>query len=188
MAQKRSLDSANGSSSSKRVYPTVADEIELSKISEAQPKATVHGVVVGLSPLKDNRAATLKWFDGEITDNESVVHFVSFDSRLWQAMDKSREEKSAIVLKNFSIQKSRHTLNFEIIANKTKVDSSPCKFQLDDTVDRHASIKVVAISKACKLSPGSLVSMMVKIQCVNAPEELLRSDKQSRHQTGLHNC
>ena len=56
--------------------PTVADEIELSKISEAQPKATAHGVVFGLSPLKDSRIATLKWFDGENTD-ESVMHFIS---------------------------------------------------------------------------------------------------------------
>ena len=180
MAQKRRLDSANGSSPSKRVCPTVGDEIELSKISEVQPKATIHGVVVGLSPLKDNRAATLKWFDGEIADSESVVHFVSFDSRLWQAMDKSREEKSAIALRNCSIQRSRRTLDFEIVANdRTKVVSSPRKFQLDGTVDRHASIKVLSISEACKLSPGSLVSMMVKIQSVDAPVEILRSDKQT---------
>ena len=76
MAQKRSLESAKRSSPSKRVYPTVGDEVELSKISEAQSKATVHGVVVGLSPLKDNRAGTLKWFDGEIADDDSVVYFV----------------------------------------------------------------------------------------------------------------
>ena len=38
---------------------------------------------------------------------------------------------------------------------------------------------MLSISEACKLSPKSLVSMMVKIKTVNPPEELLRSDKQS---------
>lgn len=38
---------------------------------------------------------------------------------------------------------------------------------------------MLSISKACKLSPGSLVSMMVKIQSVDAPVEILRSDKQT---------
>ena len=109
------------------------------------------------------------------------MHFVSFDSRLWHVMDKSHEERSPVVLKNCSIQKSRHTLDLEIVANdKTKVDSSPRKFQLDDNVYRHASIKVLAISEACKLSLGSLVLIMMKIQSVKPPEELLRK---SRHQT-----
>ena len=177
MAQKRKLDSAKGSGPSKRVCPATGDEVELSKISEAQPKATIHGVVVGISPVKDNRAQTKKWFDGEIADDESVVHFVSFDSRLWHAMDKSREERSAVVLKNCSIQKSRRTLNFEILANEsTKVDSSPRKFKIDDKVDRHACIRILSVTEACKLSPGSLVSMIVKVKTVNVPEKLLKSD------------
>ena len=161
MAQKQSLESAKRSSPSKRICPTV------------------HGVVVGLSHLKDNRAGTLKWFDGEKADDDSVVHFVWFHSKLWNVMDKSHEEKSAVVMKNCSIQQSRRTLNFEIIANnRTKVDSSPRKFQVEGGVD-HAMIRVLSISEACKLSPKSLVSMMVKIKTVNPPEELLRSDKQS---------
>ena len=85
MAQKQSLDSAERSSPCKRVCPTVGDEVEISKILEAQPKATVHGVVVGLSPVKDNRTKTRKWFDGEIADSETVKHLVSFDSGLWHA-------------------------------------------------------------------------------------------------------
>lgn len=148
----------------------MGDEIELSKISEAQSKATVHGVVVRLSPLKDNLEGTLKWFDGEIAENQSVVHFVSFDTKLWNAMDKSHEEKSVVVMKNCSIQQSKRTLNFEIIANnRMKVDSSLRKFQVEGGVDRHATIKVLSISEACKLSPGSVVSMMVKIKTVNPP-------------------
>ena len=59
------------------------------------------------------------------------------------------------------------------------MDSSPRKVQVEGGVDRHATIKVLSISEACKLSPTSLVSMMVKITTVNPPEELLRSDKQS---------
>ena len=59
------------------------------------------------------------------------------------------------------------------------MDSSPWKFQLDDKVYHHASIKVLAISEACKLSLGSLVLIMVKVQSVKPQEELLRTDKQS---------
>ena len=133
--------------------------MEISKILEAQPKATVHGVVVGLSPVKDSRTKTRKWFDGEIANSETVKHFVSFDSRLWHAMDKSHEERSAIVLKNCSIQKSRRTLNFEIIANdKTKVDSSPRKFQLDDRVNRQVSIKVLAEAPSLRTRMTSYVT------------------------------
>ena len=99
MAQKRNLDSDSGSS---RLCPTFGDEVELSKISEMQSKATVHGVVIELSPVKDSRTKTRKWFDGEIADEQSAVHFVSFDPKLWQAMDKSREDKSVVALKNCS--------------------------------------------------------------------------------------
>ena len=125
--------------------------------------------------MKDNRTKTQKWFDGEIADELSAVHFLSFNPKLWQAMDKSRRDKSVVALKNCSIQKSRRTLNFEIIANKTKVDSSPRKF---DNVDRHTSIKTLCITEACKLSTGSIVSLMVKVSHVQPPEKLLRSDKQ----------
>ena len=84
-------------------------------------------------------------------------------------------KKSAVVMKNCSIQQSRRTLTFEIIANKrTKVDSSLQKFQVEGGVDRHATIKVLSISEACRLSPGSLVFIMVKIKTVTPPEELLQ--------------
>lgn len=43
--------------------------------------------------MKDDRAETLKWFDGEIADDESVVHFVSFDFKLWNAMDKLTKKR-----------------------------------------------------------------------------------------------
>ena len=83
--------------------------------------------------------------------------------------------KSAVVMKSCSIQQSRRTLNFEISGNnRTKLE-----FQVEGGVDRHAPIKVLSINEACTLSPGSLVSMLIKIKTVNPPKELLRSDKQS---------
>ena len=87
MAQKQSLDSAERSSPCKRVCPTVGDEVEISKILEAQPKATVHGVVVGLSPVKDNRKEMIWWWDCWQWDR----HFVSFDSGLWHANHVKKE-------------------------------------------------------------------------------------------------
>ena len=54
--------------SSSRVCSTTGDKVEISNICEAKWSATVHGVVLQLSPVKNNKLGTRKWFDGQICD------------------------------------------------------------------------------------------------------------------------
>ena len=93
--------------SSSRVCATTGDEVEISNVCEAKCSATVHGVVLQLSPVKNNKLGTRKWFDGQICDWKSVVRMVSYNAKHWGAMEKSKEQ-SPIALCNCSIQQSKH--------------------------------------------------------------------------------
>ena len=109
--------------------------MEISNVYEAKRSATVHSVVLQLSPLK-NKLGTRKWFDGQICDGKSVVHMVSYDAKRWGAMEKSKEEQSPIALCNCLIQQSKRTLGLEVmIANDgTEVVASLKKYKIDKSI------------------------------------------------------
>ena len=177
MAQKPDEGAAGPS----RVCATTGDEVEISSVCEAKRSATVHGVVLQLSPVKDNKLKSRKWFDGQICDGKSALRMVSYDAKLWGAMDKSREEQRPIALRNCSIQRSKRTLDLEVIANdNTEVTASPKKYKIDKSVlGSKPSVKLYSISEACKLAPGAIISVMAKVTVVKPPEKLLKKDRKT---------
>ena len=74
MAQENVQDGAKAGPS--RVCAT-GENVEISNIFEAKRNATVHGVMLQLSPVKDNKLKTREWFDGQICDGKFVVCMVS---------------------------------------------------------------------------------------------------------------
>ena len=139
----------------------------------------MHGVVLQLSPVK-NKLGMRKWFDGQICDGKSVVvRMVSYDTKHWGAMEKSKEEQSPIDLHNCSIQRSKRTLDLEVIANDgTEVAASPKKYKIDKSVflSSKPSMKLYSLAEACKLAPRAVISVMAKVTAVKPPEKLLKKD------------
>ena len=168
--------------SSSRVCSTTGDEVETSNVCEAKRSATVHGVVLQLFPVKNNKLGTRKWFDGQICDGKSVVRMVSYDTKHWGAMEKSKEEQSPIALRNCSIQRSKRTLDLEVIANDgTEVAASPKKYKIDKSIFLSSipSVKLYSLAEACKLAPRAVISDMAKVTAVNPPEKLVKKDRKT---------
>jgi hypothetical protein len=183
MAQKENTDKqvegAVGPSS--RLCATTGDEVEISNVCEAKRSATVHGVMLQLSPVKNKKLGTRKWFDGQICDGKSVLRMVSYDAKYWGAMEKSKEEQSPIALRNCTIQRSKRTLDLEVIANDgTEVAASPKKYKIVKSVlSSKPNVKLYSIVEACKLAPGATISIMAKVTGVKPPEKLLKKDRRT---------
>lgn len=96
-------------------------------------------------------------------------------------LEKSREEQTPIALRNCSIQRSKRTLDLEVIANDhTNITASPKKYKIDKSlVSPKVSCKLYSISEACKLAPGTMLSIMAKVTAVKPPEKLLKKDRQT---------
>ena len=78
-----------------------AVELEVSEIEESCDGATVHGVVVELSPVKaDRKDSAKKCFTGKLSDGEKNVRLVSFDPSSCAVFDKSCVNSSAVGVEN----------------------------------------------------------------------------------------
>ncbi len=99
-------------------------EYNVSEI-ESHDNATVHGLVVELSPVKESRNnPDCKYFNAKISDGKRVARFISFHPQLRQPMDKYRQESKSIALSACRIQTNKLDSNLEINGWPT-VQSSP---------------------------------------------------------------
>ena len=55
-------------------------ELEVSEINNEVSSATVHGVLVELSPIKKSR--DMEYFEGKVSDGKEVRRLVSFEPKL----------------------------------------------------------------------------------------------------------
>ena len=73
---------------------------------EEHSNATIHGVVVEISPTNASRKnPDVKYFSEKITDGKKVARVISFDPKLRSILVKSREEKTSLALVNCNVRK-----------------------------------------------------------------------------------
>lgn len=65
-------------------------ELDVSRIKKEESSATVHGVLVELSPMK-RRKSDVQYFEGKITDGKEVCRFVSFEPKLFKGNGEYKE-------------------------------------------------------------------------------------------------
>ena len=92
------------STSSKKSRFT-SEEVAINAISKPVPSATVHGVVMSLSPIKEGAKIRggRKYFDGQIADEERVVRLVGFELKLWNILHESCDKSKSVSLMNCTI-------------------------------------------------------------------------------------
>jgi len=62
---------------------------------EEEDNATVHGMVLEVSPVKQSRNnPEVKYFSAKISDGKKVARMISLETKLRSALEKSREECS----------------------------------------------------------------------------------------------
>ena len=161
-----------------------------SKITTPDEHATVTG---SLSPIKPSR-----YFDGELTDGESVVRLVGFDKAI------QRQLRIPVTLRNCQIQKNKFKDELEVVLKAhTKIEQSHEKFevldlktvesalislgQLDEIVEHQRvtiRIKVVKVNDALKVGTKTKQDVLVADNTGKATVTLWESNinalKQSR--------
>lgn len=76
-------------------------ELDVSDIKESCDSATVHGVVVELSPVKaSQKDSAKKYYTGKLSDGKKTVKLVSFDLSSHAVFDKSHANSSAVRVEN----------------------------------------------------------------------------------------
>ena len=77
-----------------------AANYEVSNMIE-EDSATVHGVVVELSPIKSSRNNPgVKFFNAKISDEKKSARMVSFEPKLWPSLETSQMEGSTVAIVN----------------------------------------------------------------------------------------
>ena len=98
---KRSLDFSQQPPTPNKRSKKADNPIPLSagKITAPDTNVTVNGIVACLSPLRPS-----KYFDGELTDGDTVIRFVGFRNEQRQMLHTFCEQKTPITLTNCQIQ------------------------------------------------------------------------------------
>ena len=66
-------------------------DVEVSEVESASARATVHGIITELSPVKSGRKnESIKYFNVKISDGKKSMRVVSFSPRIRNELEESR--------------------------------------------------------------------------------------------------
>ena len=144
-------------------------------VSELKPtiNATVHGVLVGISPMKDSKQKPdVKYFDGRISDGNTDARVVSFtsakvpqSSTLHHQFVKAHQEKTSIALTGCTIKPCKwNTEELEIVTNyKTEMQPSPKRFKINQDSSEPTGNGITPIAEAYNVRVGQTVTVKGKV-------------------------
>lgn len=155
---------------------------------EVQFGATVHGQLMGLSPVKSSkRNDSVKYFDGHLSDGKEICRIVSFAPKVRAEMEGFMEKGQSVSLVNCGIKRSKmESFNgplYDIhISEKTSIVSSPIKFDVGDEVRGKIIGNVVELEKMEMIgnivaNSGNKVAIKGKVISINDTVEIKSNDK-----------
>ena len=96
---------------------------------EPSTSAVVHGVISSLSPIKKGRKS--KYFHGCVSDGKRSMRFVSFSERQLDSMEKFKESKRPVELKDCQLKRAKRGDELEIVMkSSTAIAPSPEKINI----------------------------------------------------------
>lgn len=91
-----------------------------SKIISPEKNASVTGLITTLSPVKPNN-----YFDGELTDGDSVIRLVGFEKNKLSQLTPFADYRLPVTLKGCVIQKNKYKDEYEVVLKtNTKIVES----------------------------------------------------------------
>lgn len=161
---KRSLDFEPPKTPTK-FHKEEGSPLSPSKITDADQHATVSGLLTSISPIRP----TSRYFDGELTDGESVIRLVGFDKHKQQQLKSFCDFKVPVTLRDCLIQRNKFKNNLEVVLkSNTKIESSTQQFHVPDLKTVGSSI--INLSQLNDLHEHERVTVRVTILKVNKPE------------------
>ena len=99
-----------------------------STITTAGEHATVTGLLASLSPIKPTR-----YFDGELTDGQSVIRLVGFDKAKLRQLQPFSDYGVPVTLRNCLVQKNKFKDQLEVVLKThTTIEESHAQFDVTD--------------------------------------------------------
>lgn len=133
-------------------------------IKSEDPHATVHALVTSVSPITPSR-----FFEGELTDGDSIIRIVGFDKHQRQKIDNFCTKGIPITLKDCQIQTNTFKNKLEIvIKNYTVVEESDLHFKVSDP--KTVGSALVKLNQLDTLQEYDLVTVKVTVLKVHNPQ------------------
>lgn len=92
------------------------------EITGPQSHATINGMIASVSPIKPSKYSS-KYFDGELTDGDTIIRFVGFRREQRQLLHSFCEEKKPITIKNCQVQWNKDHLKV-VLKSTSQVELS----------------------------------------------------------------
>ena len=147
-----------------KVSKTDSPPLSPSTIQSPNTNATVHALIASLSPIKPSR-----YFDGELTDGDSVIRVVGFDKHHREKLHSFSDENVPITLKNCQIQLNRFKNKLEIVLKSTTtIERSPVHFEVTDF--KTVGSPLIPLSDLEKMEEYDRVTVRAKVIKVNEPQ------------------
>ena len=138
------------------------------KLATADPHATVDAVIASVSPPKNSKT---NFFDGEITDGETITRIVGFDKTQRDTLDHFRQKGVPVTLKNCLVQLSKFSNKYEVVLKGyTEIEQSAVHFQVEN-LDTLGS-KCIPLSELPSKKEYDRVTVKVKVIDVHDPEKV----------------
>lgn len=182
MASPQASDSVSLTAGRKRVRP---NEFDVSDIDSAFERATVHGVITELSPVKPSRKNDqIKYFHAKITDGKKTMRVISISPSLRTELEEFRLQTSPIAFVNCQIKETpseyrQGQKEFEIIAStKSRVERlSGKEFPLSAHVLQQNNSPVIKLIELNDVANNQHVTTTFKVIEMEPPETITRSGK-----------
>ena len=126
--------------------------------------ATVCGVVASLSPIRPT-----KYFDGELTDGESIIRLVGFDSKKRQELQSYSDYSIPVTLKNCLIQRNKFKGALEIVL-KSHTLIEPCETEFNIPNPKTVGSSIIQLNQLNDFPQLSRVTIKVVVIKVNEPQ------------------
>ena len=150
----------------KRTFEEVENFDELDK---GIGSASLHGVLTSVSPVKKGRKQN--YFDGKLSDGNSKLRFVGFDSKQQKKMSDMLTKKRAIEIKNCEIKPSRRGDKMEILLKfDSKINESEKKIDVPDVDFEDDTPEEVALDGLQSKYVFAKVTVNVKVHKSSDPE------------------
>ena len=163
---KRHLNFQDEPCSSQQKFP----KQETSPLSPANIEiptstATVHAIIASLSPIRPSS----RYFDGELTDGDSVIRLVGFSKSQREQLEEFCQKRIPITLKNCQIQQNKFKNNLEVVL-KTHTSIQPSDVTFDVTNLKTVGSPLTQLSDLHTKDEYSKVTVTVKVLKVHEPQ------------------
>ena len=153
-------------SPAKSKMPKTQECLSPSGVTAANDHAVVTGVLTSLSPIKPSR-----YFDGELTDGDTVIRIVGFDRAKRQRLQSFSDSNIPVTLRNCLIHCSKYNNTLEIVLKTyTQIEPSEAQFNIPDL--KTVGSTIVSIKDLDTIPENQRVTIKARVIKFNDPQNI----------------